>query len=42
MTDEADEEFKEKIMSELISIDLTPNSVQAILQSKPVGALKQV
>lgn len=40
MTDEADEEFKEKIMSELISNDLTPISIQALLQAKPVVILK--
>lgn len=42
MTDEADEEFKEKIMSELITNDLTPASLQKLLLSKPVTALKQL
>jgi hypothetical protein len=35
MTDELDEEFKERIMSELVSTDLTPNSIQQLLLSKP-------
>jgi hypothetical protein len=35
MTDELDEEFKERIVSELVSTDLTPNSIQTLLLSKP-------
>jgi hypothetical protein len=35
MTDELGEEFKERIVSELVSSDLTPNSIQSLLLSKP-------
>ncbi len=42
MIDEADEEFKEKIISELIKNDLTPTSIQAILQAKSVDDLKKM
>ena len=35
MTDELDEEFKERIVSELVSTDLTPNSIPELLLSKP-------
>jgi hypothetical protein len=38
MTDEFDEEFKERILSELVSTDLTPNSIQKLLLSKPATA----
>ncbi len=42
MINENEEEFKEKIMSELVRTDLTPNSILSIFQSKPVQTLKQV
>ncbi len=35
MTGELDEEFKERIVSELVSSDLTPSSIQTLLLSKP-------
>jgi len=35
MTDELDEEFKERIVSELVSADLTPDSVRKLLLSRP-------
>jgi hypothetical protein len=35
MTDELDEEFKERIVSELVSADLTPDSIHRLLLSKP-------
>lgn len=41
MTGEADEEFKEKILSELVTSDLMPSSIQELLQSKSVDTLKQ-
>jgi DEAD/DEAH box helicase/Helicase C-terminal domain len=41
MTDEMDEEFKERILSELVSTELTPNSIQELLTSRhalaPIG-----
>ncbi|MCW3999519.1 MAG: DEAD/DEAH box helicase family protein [Candidatus Bathyarchaeota archaeon] len=40
MTNEFDEEFKEKILSELVQNDLTPKAIQAFLQNKPIEALK--
>lgn len=38
MTDELDEEFKERIVSDLVSTDLTPNSIKELLLSKPATA----
>jgi hypothetical protein len=35
MTDELDAEFKERIVSELVSADLTPGSVRKLLLSRP-------
>jgi len=40
MINENEEEFKEKIMSELVRTDLTPNSILSIFQSKPAQTLK--
>ena len=38
MTDEMDEEFKERILSELVSTELTPSSIQELLTSNPAVA----
>ena len=40
MTDELSEEFKEGILSELVSNDLTPNALQNFLLSKPAPGRK--
>jgi hypothetical protein len=36
MVDQAEEELKERILSELVRIDLTPTSVQEVLLAKPL------
>lgn len=36
MVDQIDEEFKERILSELIRTDLTPTSIQEVLLAKPL------
>jgi hypothetical protein len=38
MIDELDEEFKERIILELVSTDLASNSIQELLLSKPATA----
>ena len=41
MTDELSEEFKEGILSELVSNDLTPGALQGLLLSKPAAGKKE-
>jgi hypothetical protein len=38
MTGEFDEELKERILSEIVSTDLTPSSIQKLLLSRPATA----